>query len=387
MSATSHSTIPQSDPKANYLAHKMEIDAAIVRVLDSGRYILGHEITAFEEEFAAYIGVRRAIGVASGTDALHLALRACAIGPGEAVITVSHTAVATVAAIELAGARPVLVEIDPATFTMDPNCLEDAIKEHGNGNRQAVSGRLKAIIPVHLYGHPADMLDIMELARRYGLYVIEDCAQSHGAALQGRKTGSWGHIAAFSFYPTKNMGAIGDGGMVVTNAPDLAERVRLLREYGWRERYISSLPGINSRLDELQAAILRVKLRYLDGENARRRKIAQSYTHLLADTILGLPTCRAGVEHIYHQYVVRTPRRYALQAYLREQGIGTLIHYPQPIHLQPAYRHRLKNVGTMPHTEQAANEVLSLPIYPELSDAQIEFVADAIRYYYGHRNV
>ena len=378
--------IPQTDPKANYLAHKAEIDAAIARVLDSGWYILGREVAAFEEEFAAYIGVRYAIGVASGTDALNLALRACGIGPGDAVITVSHTAVATVAAIELAGATPVLVDIDPVTFTMDPHCLEDEIKKRQvrrsslrlRSGQALVVGRLKAVIPVHLYGHPADMPAILEIARRYDLHVIEDCAQSHGATLNGRKTGAWGDVAAFSFYPTKNLGAFGDGGAVITDDPQWAQRARLLRQYGWRERYVSEIPGLNTRLDELQAAILRVKLHYLDGENVRRRKIAQAYTRLLADTGLTLPICRPGAEHACHQYVVRASQRDALQAYLREQGIGTLVHYPQPVHLQPAYANRLATSGTLPHSERAATEVLSLPMYPELTDRQVAHTAEVI---------
>jgi len=363
-------TIPQTDPKANYLAHKAEIDAAISRVLDSGWYILGQEVAAFEEEFAAYIGARHAIGVASGTDALYLALQACGIGPGDQVITVSHTAVATVAAIELCGATPVLVDIDLDTYTINPEQVEAAITK-----------RTRAVIPVHLYGHPADMPAILDIARRYGLYVIEDCAQSHGAAWNGRKTGAWGHLAAFSFYPTKNLGALGDGGMVVTDDADLAERVRLLRQYGWRRRYISELPGGNSRLDELQAVILRVKLRHLDRENARRREIARAYTRRLADTDLTLPACRPGAEHVYHQYVVCTPQRDALQAHLRDQGIGTLVHYPQAVHQQPAYAGRLPTNGKLPHSEEAAAQALSLPMYPELSDDQVETVAETVRHW------
>ena len=266
--------IPQTDPRASYLEHKAEIDTAIQRVLDSGWYILGKEVDAFERAFAAYVGITHAIGVANGTDALELALRACGIGPGDLVFTVSHTAVATVAAIELVGATPVLVDIDPATYTLDPNCLEAALAH-------PPAGRPKAVIPVHLYGQPADMPAILELVRRYDLYIIEDCAQSHGAKLAGRMTGSWGDIAAFSFYPTKNLGALGDGGMVVTKDHDLAEKVQLLRQYGWKKRYVSEYPGGNSRLDELQAAILHSKLPYLDLENHRRREIASQYSELL----------------------------------------------------------------------------------------------------------
>lgn len=356
-----------SNPKANYLAHKEEIDAAVARVLDSGWYILGREVTAFENEFAAYIGVHFAIGVGSGTEALHLALRTCSIGAGDEVITVSHTAVATVAAIELCGATPVMVDIDLNTYTIDPNQIKLAITQ-----------RTKAIVPVHLYGHPADMESIMSVAHRYGLWVIEDCAQSHGAVYESRKTGTWGKIATFSFYPTKNLGAIGDGGIVVTNDPGLAERVRLLREYGWHEHYISNLPGLNSRLDELQAAILRVKLRYLDGENKRRQALAKIYEEALSATSLTLPKCTPESSHIYHQYVVRSGRRDSLKEFLRGKGVGTLIHYPVPIHRQPAYRDRLRCVGSMVNTERVAEEILSLPMYPELTFEQVRQVAEII---------
>ncbi|HKB40142.1 MAG TPA: DegT/DnrJ/EryC1/StrS family aminotransferase, partial [Gemmataceae bacterium] len=334
-----------ADPGAGYLAHKGAIDAAVRRVLESGWYILGQEAAAFEAEFARYLGVRHAVGVGSGTDALHLALRACGVGPGDAVITASHTAVATVAAIELAGAAPVLVDIDPRSFTLDPNRLEQAVAEHGGRGRASSAGRLKAVIPVHLYGHPADMPAVMDIARRHDLIVIEDCAQAHGAAVERRKVGTWGHLAAFSFYPTKNLGALGDGGAVVTNDPQTAERARLLREYGWRERYKSEVAGMNTRLDELQAAVLRVKLRHLDRENARRRELARTYDAALSATPLVLPRPRGDVDHVYHLYVVRSQQRDELRASLKADGIGTSIHYPTPVHLQPAYRGRLVLVG------------------------------------------
>ncbi len=366
--------IPQTDPRANYLAHKTEIDEAIAQTLMAGRYILGETVAAFEREFAAYLGVGHVIGVGSGTDALHLALRGCDIGPGSRVFTVSHTAVATVAAIELAGAQPVLVEIDPVTFTLDPQHLEDAVKTL---RRRAGGAGRDAVLPVHLYGHPANMPAILEIARRYELTVIEDCAQSHGATIAGRRTGALGAIAAFSFYPTKNLAALGDGGAVATDDPALAERVRLLREYGWRERYVSAISGLNSRLDALQAAILRVKLRYLDAENARRRELARLYSELLAGSSLRLPVERGEVRHVYHQYVVRSSRRAALQAHLAATGIGTLIHYPVPVHLQPAYAGRLPLPAPLPHTEAVAREILSLPMFPELSEAQARQVAAA----------
>jgi dTDP-4-amino-4,6-dideoxygalactose transaminase len=383
--------IPQTDPRANYLAHKDEIDAAIAAVLAGGRYILGEQVAAFEREFAAYVGTGHAIGVGSGTDALHLALRACGVGPGDRVFTVSHTAVATVAAIELAGATPVLVDIAPATFTMDPNRLEEAVRrdegrktkdEGGNSSNvkrhSSLVTRHSAIIPVHLYGHPADMAAILEIARRYDLWVIEDCAQVHGATIDGQKTGTFGDIAAFSFYPTKNLGALGDGGAVVTSDPALAEQTRLLREYGWRERYVSAIPGLNSRLDELQAAILRVKLRYLDAENARRRALAAEYDRLLANSSVRTPITRPDASHVFHQYVIRSGRRDAMQAHLRSQGIGTLIHYPAPVHAQPAYAGRIFIGEGLPHTEAAVREILSLPMFPELSDEQAHRVAQAI---------
>jgi len=370
-------TIPQTDPKANYLAHKEEIDGAIARVRERGWYIMGQEVAAFEEEFAAYIGVRHAIGVANGTDALQLALCACGVGPGDVVFTVSHTAVATVAAIELTGATPALVDIDPITYTMDSNQLEEVVRFAFHGTSSAI-GRPKAVIPVHLYGHAADMPAILDIARRYDLYVIEDCAQAHGATLRGRKVGTWGHLAAFSFYPTKNLGALGDGGMVVTDDIQLAKKVRSLREYGWQERYVSYIPGLNSRLDELQAAILRVKLRYLDQENSRRRTLAEEYRTLLAEAELTLPETKPDVEHVYHQYVIRTQERDALKAYLREKGIGTLIHYPVPIHLQPAYVGRFVKGRRLPRTEAIAKEILSLPMYPELTVDQVQTVARQI---------
>lgn len=363
-------TIPQADPKANYLAHKGEIENVIAEVLSSGSYILGKQVTAFEEEFAAYLGASHMIGVSSGTDALHLALRACGLGFGDAVITVSHTAVATVAAIELAGATPVLVDVEPQSFTMDPNRLECAL-------RTMKGMRPRAVIPVHLYGHPADMPAVNMIAERFGLYVIEDCAQAHGADVEGRKVGTWGHVAAFSFYPTKNLGALGDAGAVATNDPALAKRARHLREYGWQERNLSEFPGMNARLDELQAAILRVKLRYLDEENARRRKIASLYQALLKETPLVLPGERRGSFHVYHQYAVCSHRRDELRTYLRSLGISTLIHYPVPIHLQPAYQGRVL-ANRMERTEQIVQGVLSLPIYPELTEDQVGIVGHSI---------
>ena len=359
--------IPASNPLASYRARKDAIDAAVLKVLEGGWYILGKEVAAFESEFAAYTGCTHGIGVGSGTEAIHMALKACGIGAGDEVITVSHTAVATVAAIEAARAVPVLVDIEPDYFTMDPDKLESAIGPH-----------TKAVIPVHLYGQPADLSAILKIARPRGLRVIEDCAQAHGATYMDRPVGAWGDLACFSFYPTKNLGAYGDGGMVTTNDPALASRCRLLREYGWAERYISSIPGGNSRLDELQAAILRVKLPCLDADNARRVDIAEIYRRLLNDMDLTLPKLRPEGSHVFHLYVVRSQRRDALRAFLKECGIGALIHYPVPVHLQPAYRGRIRCGDGLEETEKAAREVLSLPMYPELTETELHAVPAAV---------
>ena len=357
-----------ANPQAGYLARQTEIDAAIRRVLDKGWFILGQEVAAFEKEFAAWVGVDHGIGVGSGTEALHLALAAAGVGPGDEVITVSHTAVATVSAIELLGAKPVLVDIEPDFYTMDPAKLEAAITQ-----------RTKAVIPVHLYGQPANLDPVLDLARKHGLVVIEDCAQCHGAEHHGRRTGSVGHLACFSFYPTKNLGALGDGGAVVTGDPALAAKVRALREYGWTERYVSHLAGWNSRLDELQAAILRAKLVHLNADNSARQRLAAAYDAQLSGAALTLPARRAGCSHVFHLYVVRSPQRDALQAHLKQREIGALIHYPVPVHLQPAYRGRLAAPGSLPETERAACEILSLPLYPELTEAQQAAVVRAVR--------
>jgi len=362
--------IPQTNPGASYLAHKAEFDESLRLALESGWYILGQQVTAFEQEFAHYLGTSHAVGVGNGTDALEIALRACGIGSGDVVFTVSHTAVATVAAIELAGAIPMLIDIDPITFTISPTSLEMALEN-------CHVGQTKAIIPVHLYGQVADLTAMLEIAKRYNLYLIEDCAQAHGASFQGRKVGNWGDLATFSFYPTKNLGAFGDGGAIVTNNSALAERVRQLREYGWRERYISESAGMNSRLDELQAAILRVKLRYLDEDNHRRREIAQQYNALLANTNLILPSPQG--DHVYHQYVIRTQQRDALKEFLKANNIGSLIHYPMPIHLQPAYNKRVAiSPSGLSYTEKICREILSLPMYPQMTNEQVNQVGNTI---------
>lgn len=356
-----------SNPREQYLSYKEEIDAAIRRVLDRGYYILGEEVEAFEEEFAAYIGVSYGVGVGSGTEALHLALIASGVGEGDEVITVSQTAVATVAAIELAGAIPVFVDIEQEYYTLNPYKLEKMITK-----------KSKAIIPVHLYGQPADMIAIMDIARKHGLRVIEDCAQAHGATYNGQRVGSFSDMACFSFYPTKNLGALGDGGMVVTNNEKYARQARLLREYGWSERYISSHKGWNTRLDELQAAILRVKLPHLDNDNARRAGIASCYYRELTGFNIGFPICREKSAHVYHLYVIKSQRRDDLIAFLRSKGIGAAIHYPVPIHLQPAYKD-IRGCENLPVTETLAGEIISLPIYPELGELDIQAVVGAIK--------
>jgi dTDP-4-amino-4,6-dideoxygalactose transaminase len=363
--------VPQVDLRAGYLELKAELDAAVVAALDSGWYILGREVAAFESEFAAWLGVPHAVGVANGTDAVALALRALGVRPGDRVATVSHTAVATVAAIEMVGAVPVLVDIDPDRFTMAPASLE----------RTLAAGPIRAVVVVHLYGQAAELDAIASLARGAGAALVEDCAQSHGARLDGRRLGSLGDAAAFSLYPTKNLGALGDGGVVATRDAAVAERVTALRQYGWRERYVSDIAGVNSRLDELQAAMLRVKLRRLDGDNARRVAVAARYDEELRGSARIAPPARApGCDHVYHQYVVRSADRTALQARLREAGIGTNIHYPVPIHLQPAYRDRVALAPDgLAQTERAAREVLSLPMYPQLSATQLDDTCAVLR--------
>jgi dTDP-4-amino-4,6-dideoxygalactose transaminase len=359
--------IPFVDLQAQYRHIRPEVDPAIARVLERARFILDEEVAAFEQEFAAYCGTSFAVGVNSGTAALQLALLACGIGPGDEVITASFTSVATVAAVELTGARPVLVDIDPLRYTLDPEKVAAAI-----------TPRTRALLPVHLYGLPADLDPLLELARLHGLCLVEDCAQAHGAFYKGRKAGSWGDLAAFSFYPTKNLGAYGDSGAVVTNDPRLAKQVRLLRQYGWESPQVSLVKGLNSRLDDLQAAVLRVKLKHLDDWNARRRILAGRYNTLLAHSGMVLPLEPAGVTPVYHLYVVRHPRRDGLQAYLRQHAIQSLVHYPFPVHLQPAYTDLGYRAGDLPRSEEAAAQVLSLPLYPEMPDSAVDTVSTAV---------
>lgn len=361
-----------SNPKAQYLSYKADIDRAISETLESGWYILGQQSKFFENEFAAYIGTDFAIGVGSGTEALHVALKACDVGQGHEVITVSHTAVATVSAIELCGATPVLADVESDYFTIDPSKIE-----------KLITTKTKAIIAVHLYGQPANLDAITTIAKKYGLYLIEDCAQCHGSTFHGKRLGSYGDLSCFSFYPTKNLGAIGDGGAIVTNNPSLAEKVRLLREYGWAERYVSHISGWNSRLDEVQAAVLRVKLKHLDKDNQRRVAIAQVYHERLKDTGVTLPETRNDATHVYHLYVVRSKERDRLKNFLSEKGVGTGIHYPVPIHLQKAYKGHFQGGDALPVTEQLAGEILSLPMYPELSEDDVAATIEAIRKFQG----
>lgn len=366
--------IPQADPGAGYRAQKAEIDAAVARALESGWYILGREGEAFEQEFAAWLGTARAVGCANGTDALALILRGLGISEGSAVATVSHTAVATVAAIEMAGAVPLLLDIDPDTYTMDPDELVAVLEDPPPGLPP-----IRAAIVVHLYGQAADLGPMLEACARNGVALIEDCAQCHGATLQGQRLGTFGQAAAFSLYPTKNLGALGDGGVLATEDFELADRIAALRQYGWKERYVSAMVGVNSRLDEVQAAILRARLPHLDAGNARRQAIATAYDAALAGGPMVPPARREGAEHVFHQYVLRAADRAAVQAWLRDEGVGTGIHYPVPVHLQPAYRGRTPlGPAGCGETERAAREVLSLPMYPELSDEQVERICGAL---------
>jgi dTDP-4-amino-4,6-dideoxygalactose transaminase len=355
------------DLKKQYESIRDELDSAMQRVLTKGTYILGEEVASFEQEFAKYCNASYGIGVASGTDALFLALLSCEVKAGDEVIAPSHTAVATIAAIEMTGAKPVLVDIDIQRYTLDPHQVEKAITD-----------KTRAIIPVHLYGCPADLTPILQIARQRNIFVIEDCAQAHGTKFQGQRAGSRSDMAAFSFYPTKNLGAFGDGGMMITNDSALAEKAKLLRQYGWKNRYVSEIKGMNSRLDELHAAMLRVKLKYLDAWNKRRTELANVYFELLKNTEIILPIQPADCEHVFHQFVIRHSKRDALKEFLKAKGIHTLIHYPVPVHLQPAYENLGYAKGSLPNTEKVAHEVLSLPMYPELTEEQVAFVCECI---------
>jgi dTDP-4-amino-4,6-dideoxygalactose transaminase len=359
--------IPFVDLKAQYAAIKPEINAAIQTVLNSCQFTLGAEVAEFEKEFAAYSGSDHGVGMNSGTSALHLSLLAAGVGPGDEVITVPFTFVATVAAIHYAGAKTVFADIDPDTYTMDPALIEAAI-----------TPRTKAIVPVHLYGHPADMDPILAIARKHNLVVIEDACQAHGAEYMGRRAGGLGDIGCFSFYPGKNLGAYGEGGMAVTANTEFLRTMRMLRDWGAEKKYQHVLKGYNYRLEGMQGAILRVKLRHLEAWTEARRRAAARYAYLLDGAGIPLPMEASYARHVYHIYAIRTSKREALQAALQERGIQTGIHYPTPVHLLPAYSDLGYVRGQFPHSEKAAEEVLSLPMYPELTEAQQKIVAAAL---------
>jgi len=360
-------TLPLVDLRAQYRTIEDEVLAAIRRVLESGQFVLGPETGAFERELAAHCGAGEAVGTNSGTSALHLALLAAGVGPGDEVITVPFTFVATVAAIEYTGARPVLVDVRADSLTMDPTCIEAAI-----------TPRTRAILPVHLYGQPADMDPILEIARAHGLRVVEDACQAHGAEYRGRRAGALGDLGCFSFYPGKNLGAYGEGGAVVTNDEELADKIRALRHWGQTRKYHHELKGFNYRLEELQAAILRVKLRRLDDWTDARRAHARLYDRLLAGAVptpIEMPYAR----HVYHVYAIRTRARERLERALAGAGVHTGVHYPAPVHLQPAYTDLGYRAGAFPVSERAAAEVLSLPMYAELAEHEIDLVAELVR--------
>jgi len=359
--------IPFVDLHAQYKSIASDVTAAMMRVVERGDYILGDDVRLFEEEFAKYIGTSEAISVGSGLDALEFALRAYGIGPDDEVITAANTFIATVLAIMATGARPILVDVNRETYNIDPAAIEAAI-----------TPRTKAIMPVHLYGQPADMQPILEIARKHGLIVVEDAAQAHGAWYDGRRAGALGHAAGFSFYPAKNLGAYGDGGMVVTNDAAAAEKIRRFRNYGQRVKYEHPEIGTNSRLDTIQAAVLRVKLPHLDRWNAARGEHAASYNALLAGTSIVLPKTAQKCTHVYHLYVIQLDRCQEVQKALTARGIGTGIHYPIPIHLQEACASLGYRKGEFPVTEIAASRILSLPMYPEMTTEQCEFVADEL---------
>jgi len=368
--------IPFVDLRAQYRQIQGEVDPAELAVMQRGDFVLGGAVAEFERAFADYCGVKYCVGVDSGYSALEMIVRAYDIGPGDEVITAANTFIAPVLAISNAGATPVLVDCDPETYNIDVTKIEAAI-----------TPRTKAIMPVHLYGQVADMDAILAIARKHNLYVFEDAAQASGARYKARTAGSLGHAAAFSFYPGKNLGAYGDGGAVTTNDPDVAEKVRLLRNIGQKVKYFHEIKGFNHRLDTMQAAVLGVKLPYLDGWNASRRRAAATYADLLADLPLVTPAAADDAEHIFHLYVVRVADREALMDHLKSKGIATGLHYPIPIHLQPAYAELGYKRGDFPVTEEYAELIVSLPIFPELDDDKVAYVADAIREHMAARGV
>ena len=360
-----------ANPSEQFKSYQLEIENAVISVMRSNRYVLGKEVDSLEKEFADYIGTTSAIGVANGTDAIELALRALNIGPGDDVITVSHTAVATAAAIECTGAKAVLVDIEPKSYTLNPSQLEECL-----------TNKTKAIIVVHLYGNAADLDSILTFCKSHKLFLIEDVSQAHGAKYNGKRLGSFGDFGCFSCYPTKNLGAIGDAGLVTTNSSDLANKVRMLREYGWKNR-TSIYPGRNSRLDEIQAAVLRVKLKYLDVDNEKRRMLAKYYSDRLFDLPIQLPSIRAGVESVFHLFVVQVENRQGLLKYLIEESILAGVHYSLPVHFQPAYQNRIQIASDISTTESLMHKIISLPIYPELSINDANKVVNTLKKFYG----
>jgi dTDP-4-amino-4,6-dideoxygalactose transaminase len=364
--------VPFVDLRSEHRILRDELNEAIQQVMDRSDFALGKDVSLFEEEFARFCGTEYAVGVDSGLAALELGLRAYGIGPGDEVIVPAHTFVATAAAATFAGARPVFVDVEKSTYNMDIGQIEAAINT-----------RTRAIIPVHLYGLPAEMEPILDLAEKHGLVVIEDACQAHGARYQGRRAGSMGHAAAFSFYPTKNLGGCGDAGMLVTDDASVVEQVRAMRNCGQREKYYHELPPFNHRMDTLQAAILRVKLRYLDGWIEARRRNAALYDELLAGSGVVTPVETPHATHVYHLYVIRTPERDELQAHLREQGIGVAIHYPVPVHLQPYYAGNGFRRGQFPVTEQVCDQILSLPMFPGMTIEQVQHVAAEVTRFFG----
>ncbi|MCK4401037.1 DegT/DnrJ/EryC1/StrS family aminotransferase [bacterium] len=367
--------IPTLDLRIQYNSIKKEIDKALNSVLETGWFILGENVKNFEKEFAAYCDTKYGVGVGSGTEALHLSLLACGVKSGDEIITVPNVSAPTVSAITFANATPVFVDIDPETYTLSPEKLEICLKKR-------FTKKLKAIIPIHLYGHPVNMDPILEIAKKYNLKVIEDACQAHGAKYKEKKVGSIGNIGCFSFYPTKNLGAYGDGGMVVTNDEKTAERLRMLRNYGEEKKYYNVIKGFNSRLDELQAAVLRVKLKHLDQWNRARRKCAAFYNSLLQTSSVTIPIEKNYAKHVFHLYVIRAKQRNKLQELLKNKGIVTNIHYPLPMHLQQTYKDLGYKKNDFPTTEKFAQSVLSLPMFPELTKNQIEYICNTIRKFY-----
>jgi dTDP-4-amino-4,6-dideoxygalactose transaminase len=359
--------IPLVNLRNQYQVIKEDVLAEIGQVLDGMQLFLGKNVQALESDFAAFCGVESAVGVSSGTDALHIAIRACGIGPGDEVITVSHTFIATIEAIILAGAKPVLVDIDPQTYNIDTSQIE-----------RMINSKTRAILPVHLYGHPADMDPILELARAYKLKVIEDACQAHGAEYKGHRVGSIGDVGCFSFYFTKNLGAYGEGGIITTSDAEIAKRCRMLRDHGQNSKYHHSMMGINGRLDEIQAAVLKIKLPHLNDWIESRRSLAQDYNSNLP-ALVEKPQEMPWAKHVYHLYVIRTPERDQLQAWLESKGIGTGMHYPIPVHMQEAWREYGGGDFSLPVTEKITKEIISLPMYPEMTNEEVNYVCDCIR--------